>query len=185
MLDFRAVACVFNYHVLDFDVSGLGNQVVDGDVDGVDTFALSTLRGSVLLDGNCLIGRSCVVEAILDAILLLELVICCRITGKFGAVVELESHTRVLQLVPRIALLLLDILVSLHIIEKRALLLVVTVGRSLIPLLHGVNILGVLLLLDAASLALACEGLVLDHLGWKQVLLVVDFCFFTWLINNT
>lgn len=75
---------------------------------------------------------------------------------------------------------MLVILVSLHIIEKRAFLLVM----ALIPLLHGVNIFGVLVLLDAAPLTLARERLIVDHLRWEQVLLVVDFRFFTWFVND-
>lgn len=57
-------------------------------------------------------------------------------------------------------------------------------GQSLVPLLHGVNIFHVLVLLDAAALTLARERLIVDHLRWEQVLLVVDFRFFTWFFNH-
>ena len=56
--------------------------------------------------------------------------------------------------------------------------------KPLVPLLHGVNIFDILVLLDEATLNLAREGLIVDHLWWEQVLLVVDFRFFTWLVNN-
>lgn len=87
------VACIFNYHILDFDVSSLRNQIVYGNVNSINPFSFRTLRGSILLYRNCLICSSCIIKAVLDAVLLLELIVCSRITSKFGAIIELKSHT--------------------------------------------------------------------------------------------
>ena len=50
LLYFRTVACVFNYHILDFDVSSLRDQIVDGNVNRINPLSFCTLRGPFLLN---------------------------------------------------------------------------------------------------------------------------------------